>query len=641
MDGDNNGFLTALESYLNALPAYAPQLFKTEMESRTENALQVICVVETAVGIDFWRTASVTDKLYILDLADGINNAGFRHMNINDIVEEMKHIILNNSTNTVVDAWCWVTVMSGIFGEGTQREVNPRNMDNIRAAIVTDVQLLMERNNEALQPTVIVEATNNQHVNQLLEAAVQADSSVMVVGGSQVEMLSANTDDSIENMRSHQTNTIVQELSASQVRFLECGTTSREAMALPAVVPGKSNPYQVLALVTDGVISETESQSDQQDNGQAVDETVIIDVSPEELREVEEIEETKPSELEGTIRFGNVVSSGKYAYYCASLMDTAVSRFGKNLIRDLRKALIREVNGQEAIALYIMLYDETTQTPYAPGISIFKEMLCKDKMSKRIMGNIGGKFDFLSTFDFLTTASKGWSDFMKLSAVKAFKLDDIYYLMMTEKGVNETVAYVDVWGEKCQAKQDGIFEEKQVQNVYMFSEPVQLRDNVILRYIMYWGEQSGLHKGIIISGSLVSEPNRMYNAVFLNETTGKGFINWKLSEAVFKNIVMREGPGFFDKSYEASDAYYDKYGQGLEGYTPLNIETPSQGSTAYRAGRLFGRTVRNIDYAAEVITEAPGRAVDAAKRTAENIKTGVTEAYKDAAAGFKETMEDD
>lgn len=681
--GDNTS-VKSIESYMNALPKNASYMFSTEGESRAFNAVKVIQDVESGVGIDYWRTADVTDKLYILDLADGINNAGFRHMNINDIVEEMKHVILDNSTNTIVDAWCWVTLMTGIFGEGKQREVNPTNMSNIKAAILTDVQLFKEKyedtftSNPVIQPiqyteptvylgdeaepvryatgdsentselhnaiseeqTVFYEETDNQHVNHLLVAAVQADTSTSLGAYQQGEMLLANTGNGIENESSCQTNTIVKELTEEQYKFLECGTTSREAMALPVVIPGKPNPYQVMALVTQAVEPVEEVYSEQD---VAEDNAIVIDVTAEELKEVEAIEQAieENPENSGTIRFGNVASSGKYAHYCTQIMARAIPKRNQDLVRDLRRALIREVNGQEAIALYIMLYDEATQSPYAPGISIFKEMLCKDKLSKRIAGNISGKFDFLNMFNVLTTSSKGWSDFMNLSAVKAFKLDDIYYMLMTEQDQNITTSYVDVWGEKCQAKQDGVFEDKEVKNVYMYSEPVQLRDCVWIRYLMVWSEKIGLNKGIIISGSLQAEPNRVYNAVFLSETTGKGYINWKLSEAVFENIVVNNDGKFFDKQYEASEPYYEKYGAGMEGYEPLNIEAPSQGSMAYRAGRLFGKTKNNIDYAAEVIHDAPGKAVDAAKRTVENVKTGVSDAYRDVAAGYKESVSGD
>lgn len=635
MSDGNETISTTLNEYRATLPDYAGDLFKSDCDNRIEAAVTLIYNVEQTVGVNFWRTADIEDKLYILDLADGINNTGLRHMNVSDISEEMKYLICNNSVNTVVDAWCWITVMSGVLGEGNRREINPTNMNELRACIVTDVQLLKERNGGVLESSVVIGTTNNEKINQMIVAAAQADVSVIVDGNYHAEMPLANTGTSNENKDYYQTNTIVKELTEEQYKFLECGTTSREAMALPSVVPGRANPYQVMALVTQSIEPAENAQINEDDE-------IIVDVSAEELREVDAIESDKSTdveEVEGVIRFGNIASSKKYAHYCAQLMAKAIPKRNESLVEDLRRALMREVNGQEAIALYIMLYDEAAKAPYTPGISIFKEMLCKDKMSKRLSGNIAGKFDFLDIFNILTTSSKGWSDFMNLSAIKAFKLDDIYYMMLTEKNKHETVAYVDIWGEKCQAKQDGIFEDMEVQNVYMFSEPVQIRYNVILRYLMYWGGQSGLHKGIIISGSLNAEPNRMYNAVFLNETTGKGFINWKLSEAVFKNITMREGDGFFDKSYEASEAYYNKYGEGMEGYEPLNIEAPSQGSKVYQAGKIFGKAVKNIDYAAEAVYEAPGKVVEAAKRTAENVKTGVTEACRDMAAGYKESTE--
>lgn len=289
---------------------------------------------------------------------------------------------------------------------------------------------------------------------------------------------------------------------------------------------------------------------------------------------------------------------------------------------------LRKLKPQMLKSIVCLLCDTSTSTPYQPGVSVFAQMLTKDKFFSSIGSKILSSGNFSILFDLLVQKVKGWSSFMQLNAFDKTELDDVFYIIVTPDGDSvEPITWIDVWGEYNSLRRDKGFIGYNAKNAYLFSEPMRMRDNLIIRYVACWSQNTGLSKGVCVSGQFNDSPEDEWSTgVIVTRSTEKGVVDWDLSQAVYHNFFEDREDSYFSREWEPSRSYVSLHPQG--GIT--SIKTPIMHSKGEKFGMAVGDVINKV-------ASAPGNVVNAATATkdkvvgaATNIKENISDAYNAA-----------
>ncbi len=289
---------------------------------------------------------------------------------------------------------------------------------------------------------------------------------------------------------------------------------------------------------------------------------------------------------------------------------------------------LRKLKPQMLKSIVCLLCDTSTSTPYQPGVSVFTQMLMKDKFFSSIGSKILSSGNFSILFDLLVQKVKGWSSFMQLNAFDKAELDDVFYIIVTPDGDGiEPITWIDVWGEYNSLRRDKCFRGYNAKNAYLFSEPMRMRDNLIIRYVACWSQNTGLSKGVCVSGQFNDSPeNEWSTGVIVTRSTEKGAVDWDLSQAVYHNFFEDRDDSYFDREWEPSRSYVSLHPQG--GIT--SIKTPTQYSKGEKFGMAIGDAINKVASAPGNVVNAATATKDKVVGTAASIKENISDAYNAA-----------
>lgn len=289
---------------------------------------------------------------------------------------------------------------------------------------------------------------------------------------------------------------------------------------------------------------------------------------------------------------------------------------------------LRKLKPQMLKSIICLLCDTSTSTPYQPGVSVFTQMLTKDKFFSSIGSKIISSGNFSILFDLLVQKAKGWSSFMQLNAFEKAELDDVFYIIVTPDGDGiEPITWIDVWGEYNYLRRDKGFRGYNAKNAYLFSEPMRMRDNLIIRYIACWSQNTGLSKGVCVSGQFNDSPkDEWFTGVIVTRSTEKGAVDWDLSQAVYHNFFEDRDDSYFDREWEPSRSYVSLHPQG--GIT--SIKTPTQYSKGEKFGMAIGDAINKVASAPGNVVNAATATKDKVVGTAASIKENISDAYNAA-----------
>lgn len=289
---------------------------------------------------------------------------------------------------------------------------------------------------------------------------------------------------------------------------------------------------------------------------------------------------------------------------------------------------LRKLKPQMLKSIICLLCDTSTSTPYQPGVSVFTQMLTKDKFFSSIGSKIISSGNFSILFDLLVQKAKGWSSFMQLNAFEKAELDDVFYIIVTPDGDGiEPITWIDVWGEYNSLRRDKGFRGYNAKNAYLFSEPMRMRDNLIIRYIACWSQNTGLSKGVCVSGQFNDSPkDEWFTGVIVTRSTEKGAVDWDLSQAVYHNFFEDRDDSYFDREWEPSRSYVSLHPQG--GIT--SIKTPTQYSKGEKFGMAIGDAINKVASAPGNVVNAATATKDKVVGTAASIKENISDAYNAA-----------
>lgn len=565
------------------------KLFPHDSADRCRKAASLIGTVGKTVGEDVLSLLNEYDQIRILLIADVLLQQGFCTASMSVIASTISQIIGEyGSYDDAVSVWTEAAARLNVYG------MSYHEIDALIQKDLTDFYGDNDQQYKQIDP--------NAYVEQVLYATSVASGNEAVntgLGNNPLETEPVLPTENIAEDQSYKIEQGVPEVVSEQSRVttlvgaLGFGGYSIDKL-LPAMMSGN---YSV-----------------------EVDDN-FIDADFREV-EIEDIAESVAalSYIQSRTVDLSVINSVLESYMPVGKKSERVLNALYESLRKLKPPMLKSI--------VCLLCDTSTSTPYQPGVSVFTQMLTKDKFFSSIGSKILSSGNFSILFDLLVQRAKGWSNFMQLNAFGKADLDDVLYIVVTPyEDDTEPITWIDVWGEYNSLRRDKGFRGYNAKNAYLFSEPMRMRDNLIIRYVACWSQNTGLSKGVCVSGQFNDSPEDEWSTgVIVTRSTEKGVVDWDLSQAVYHNFFEDREDSYFSREWEPSRSYVSLHPQG--GIT--SIKTPIQHSRGEKFGMAVGGAINKV-------ASTPGNVVNAATATkdkvvgaATNIKENISDAYNAA-----------
>lgn len=565
------------------------KLFPHDSADRCRKAASLIGTVGKTVGEDVLSMLNEYDQIQILLIADVLLQQGFCTASMSVIASTISQIIGEyGSYDDAVSVWTEAAARLNVHG------MSYHEIDALIQKDLTDFYGDNDQQYKQIDP--------NAYAEQILYATSVASGDEAMNTGLRNDSLETESVLPTENVTEDQSYKIEQEVP-EVIRSEGHTTTLVGALGFGGFTVDKLLP----AIMSGNYSVEVD------DN--------FIDA---DFREVE---------IEGVVESVAALSCTQSRTVDLSVINSVLESYmpaGKKSERILNALYesLRKLKPQMLKSIVCLLCDTSTSTPYQPGVSVFTQMLTKDKFFSSIGSKILSSKNFSILFDLLVQKAKGWSSFMQLNAFDKAELDDALYIIVTpdEDGI-EPITWIDVWGEYNSLRRDKGFRGYNAKNAYLFSEPMRMRDNLIIRYVACWSQNTGLSKGLCISGQFNdSSEDEWSTGVIVTRSTEKGVVDWDLSQAVYHNFFEDREDSYFNREWEPSRSYVSLHPQG--GIT--GIKTPIMHSKGEKFGMAVGGAINKV-------TSTPGNIVNAATATKDkvvgttaSIKENISDAYNAA-----------
>lgn len=588
-------------------------LFKERYAERLLTAFETMYAIENASEVFKFNEQNEQVKMTVIDVADMFNYKGFTGCSIEQLAERFRTIFDSQEDDSYyLVSWIQLAARN-----------NEMCFDfaQISEAVMNEVNSVLQRRVARIQSVKETEVafTESEQVNQLMVDAASADDDMVITQGAPI------LQDKPAEAK--------QVLTAEQEATLSDGFATRAQLCLPSFTGRDTNLH--VPIIRDSDDSDKEVYGEQ--------DTVDVDF--------EEVEYADPN-----AGYGKAVLPKDCINACCDILKRSGVANEKSCTL-LRRNLKTCMFGQADKALYLLLCNDETCEADPNGINIFRSLLKKDGITKQIADNIHSKFDVMSVLKSAGKKAGSWCNLMEISAIKKFKLDNIFYIIAKHADNTKSFA-VDVW-DNSMVFDDGIltpskdeFESKQeyehaleseeVTCIYLFSEPVQVRTNVYIRYLFVWQRELGLFKGIIIQAAYSNATDEFYTGAYVTNKDKKGSINWSASSVVYKTIVSfkENDRTFFDNEYEATETYLQAYPGNIDGYNPIHVSKESKESFAKRVGKRAGKTARgavdaydSTKHIKDKSIEKLGEMKQAVKDVYDNVTSDIKDGYKDGYGG--------
>lgn len=565
------------------------KLFPHDSADRCSKAVYLIGAVGKTAGEDVLNMLNEYDQMRILLIADVLLQQGFCTASMPAIASTISQIIGEyGSYDDAVSVWTEAAARLNVHG---------MSYHEIDALIQKDLTDFYEGNDQQYK-----QIDPNAYAEQILYATSVASGDEAMNTGLRNDSLETESVLPTENVTEDQSYKIEQEVP-EVIRSEGHTTTLVGALGFGGFTVDKLLP----AMMSGNYSVEVD------------DNFIDADFREVEIEDVAESVAALSCAQSRTVDL-SVINSVLESYMPAGKKSERILNALYESLRKLKPQMLKSI--------VCLLCDTSTSTPYQPGVSVFTQMFTKDKFFSSIGSKILSSGNFSILFDLLVQKVKGWSSFMQLNAFDKAELDDVFYIIVTPDGDGiDPITWIDVWGEYNSLRRDKCFRGYNAKNAYLFSEPMRMRDNLIIRYVACWSQNTGLSKGVCVSGQFNDSPeNEWSTGVIVTRSTEKGAVDWDLSQAVYHNFFEDRDDSYFDREWEPSRSYISLHPQG--GIT--SIKTLIMYSKGEKFGMAIGDTINKVASAPGNVVNAATATKDKVVGTAASIKGNISDAYNAA-----------